>query len=63
MLIMADDLAESAPCNTLNFGQFISKFDNDTKTFIRKHEKFLNKLTRLKSSVVFNNSCIIIEVV
>ena len=41
-----------------NFGKFIYQLQSETKTFIRKLERILNKLYRQNFSLLFNKTCL-----
>ena len=56
-MTMNTEIFESAQ-QVLSFGQFIHKLNQKHKILVRKREKCLNKLTRLKMSVVFNETCL-----
>ena len=40
------------------FGQFLCTLTPKNKTLVRRREKILQKLSRLKLSVVFNKTCL-----
>ena len=52
---MAYEESESAQDN---FGKFIYQFQPETKIFIRKLERNLNKLYRHNLSLLFNETCL-----
>ena len=58
-LMMANEGSESA---LDNFGKFISQFQPETKTLIRKPERILDKLYRQNLSSLFNERYIYVYI-
>ena len=52
---MGTEMLESARGT---FGQFLCTLNQKNKTLVRRREKILQKLSRLKSSIVFNKTCL-----
>ena len=44
--------------NFRNFGQFLNTLDVSLKQIIRKKENLINKLNRVKSAILFNETCL-----